>query len=586
MANSKYNSTYISSEITDYLQATANWLVRGKLLDDDLAQRAVTNAASQAKPLIRYVVEQSILRDADIADRASRQFGLPLLDLDAIDPVSLPLAVIDPKLIKKHRILPLAHQDSRVFLGLSDPANSSALDEIKFHTGCSIELVVVEDAKLERVIHDLLEAPDVLHGPGEGNTLDFTLLEPEAGADTRDGSPLDQATATIDETPVMRFVNKLLMDAIRHGISDIHIECYEKNARIRFREDGRLREIARPSLAVARKMSARLKVMARLNIAEKRLPQDGRFKLSLSAAPAIDFRVSTLPTLWGEKTVLRLLDRHKQPLDLDGLGFKGEQKRHFVDALYREQGLILVTGPTGSGKSSSLYAGLQLLNTRERNIATAEDPVEIPIEGINQVAVNPAAGLDFAQALRAFLRQDPDVLMVGEIRDPETAEIAIRAAQTGHLVMSTLHTNSAPETLSRLMDMGIPAYHIATSVSLVIAQRLARRLCNRCKKPLKLPRDVLVREGFEPPQLDYIQLFSPTGCDLCHTGYKGRVGVYETVPITHAISHVIMNNGNSMQIADIASKDGFNTLRISALEMAAKGLTSLEEVNRISRTRP
>jgi len=560
------------------LPAARNWLVTSNLLDEALLEQAILSAQKRNLSLVKYLVEQNILDSKLVAMAASRQFRLPIMDLDAMDPALLPLTVIKQDLLRKHQVVPLHKGENSLFLGMSDPANQDALDEIKFHTSCRIEPVVVEQDKLSAVVQELLDQ-DCSIKPGDiSEHLDFNSLEIE---NSNDDPEADQSDS-IDETPVMRFVNKMLMDSIRLGVSDIHIETFEKFARIRFREDGMLREIARPPLTVTRKIGSRLKVMAKLDIAEKRLPQDGRFRLKFTRSRSIDFRVSTLPTLWGEKTVLRILDFQQQKLDLDAMGFTNEQKQQYTEALQQQQGLVLVTGPTGSGKSMTLYAGLKLLNTQERNIATAEDPVEIQMQGINQLAVNADIGLNFAEALRAFLRQDPDVIMVGEIRDLETAEIAMRAAQTGHLVLSTLHTNSAPETLSRLMQMGIPAYQIASSLSLVVAQRLARRLCNHCKKPVELPHKVLIQEGFTSEEAQTARIQIPAGCEFCHSGYKGRLGIIETVPITTALSHVIMNGGNSMQIAEFAEKAGFNSLRRSALEKAAQGLISLAEVNRIT----
>jgi len=560
------------------LPAARNWLVTSNLLDEALLEQAILSAQKRNLSLVKYLVEQNILDSKLVAMAASRQFRLPIMDLDAMDPALLPLTVIKQDLLRKHQVVPLHKGENSLFLGMSDPANQDALDEIKFHTSCRIEPVVVEQDKLSAVVQELLDQ-DCSIKPGDiSEHLDFNSLEIE---NSNDDPEADQSDS-IDETPVMRFVNKMLMDSIRLGVSDIHIETFEKFARIRFREDGMLREIARPPLTVTRKIGSRLKVMAKLDIAEKRLPQDGRFRLKFTRSRSIDFRVSTLPTLWGEKTVLRILDFQQQKLDLDAMGFTNEQKQQYTEALQQQQGLVLVTGPTGSGKSMTLYAGLKLLNTQERNIATAEDPVEIQMQGINQLAVNADIGLNFAEALRAFLRQDPDVIMVGEIRDLETAEIAMRAAQTGHLVLSTLHTNSAPETLSRLMQMGIPAYQIASSLSLVVAQRLARRLCNHCKKPVELPHKVLIQEGFTSEEAQTARIHIPAGCEFCHSGYKGRLGIIETVPITTALSHVIMNGGNSMQIAEFAEKAGFNSLRRSALEKAAQGLISLAEVNRIT----
>jgi len=555
-----------------------HWLESAQLLDFALLDQARASADRQKQALVKYLVDQDLVDSTRIAEAASLQFSLPLLDLEALDRSLMPLSLVELSLIKKHHVLPLRKNHSVLYLGLSDSGNTLALEEIKFHTDCRVEPVIIEEHKLNAAIQELTDKQFNATRDGEPGQLDFNSPEIEFS----DEDPDEDPAADIDETPVMRFVNKLLLDAIRLGVSDIHIETFEKFSRIRFREDGLLREITRPPLNVTRKIGSRFKVMAKLDIAEKRLPQDGRFRLNLSRSRAIDFRVSTMPTLWGEKTVLRILDFKMQKLDLDAMGYAEEQKSHYLDALKLQQGLILVTGPTGSGKSLSLYAGLKILNTQERNIATAEEPVEIHIQGINQVAVNHGIGLDFAEALRAFMRQDPDVLMVGEIRDVEKAEMALRAAQTGHLVMSTLHTNNAPETFARLMEMGIPAYQIATSLSLIIAQRLARRLCNHCKKPVKLPRKVLQQEGFPAACLDKANLYAPVGCELCQSGYKGRIGIYEVLPITDDISRVIMGGGNSIQVAELARKSGLNSLRLSALEKVAQGITSLAEINRIA----
>lgn len=556
-----------------------HWLAACSLADSDTIKQAQINARRVEMPLVTFLVEQEGFDSLTIAQMASERFGLPLLDLDAIDPLSLPVGSIDNKQFLRCHTLPLGKQGNTLFMAVSDPACEDSLNEIKFQSGNTLELIVVEENKLTDAIREITGTLSDASGYQlPASAQDYHTL----GQECLDETEENEATTPADETPVMRLVNKMLIDALRHGASDIHIEPYENTSRIRFREDGMLREIARPAPQIARKINARLKVMAQLDISEKRLPQDGRFKLPRPRSRPMDFRVNTVPTLWGEKSVIRILDQSLEKLDFDQLGFPPNQKQVFMEALNRKQGLILVTGPTGSGKSSSLYAGLKMLNTQDRNIATVEDPVEINVDGINQLAVNTAIGLDFAEALRAFLRQDPDVIMVGEIRDPKTAQIAFRAAQTGHLVVSTLHTNSAPETLARLADMGIPPYLIATSLSLVIAQRLLRRLCKYCKKPLKLPAKSLVQEGFSESQIENISLYAPEGCNKCHSGYRGRLGVYESVPITQSISRAIMDGGNSIQIADLAAKEGFNNVRESALEKAAQGMTSLAEVNRIS----
>ena len=556
----------------------SHWLAVSGLLDPAPVEQARISARAHAQPLVKYLVDNQLMDASSIAAAAARHFSLPLVDIDALQPATRTLPRVSPELIRRYRALPLLKPDATLWLGVSDPAEDHGLNEFSFQAGCKTDIVVVEESMLNRALQDLL---DTCHAPGrasELSQLDFDAIPIQEDA----GTPADDAGGNAGDTPVTRVVNRLLLDAIRRGASDIHVECYEHTARIRFREDGLLREIARPPLAITGKIGALLKIMARLDIAEKRLPQDGRFRLRLSRARAMELRVSTLPTLWGEKTVLRVLDPQPDNLDMDSLGFTAEQKRLYTQALHRQQGLILVTGPTGSGKSLTLYTGLNLLNNAERNIATVEDPVEIHLDGINQVSVNAAVGLGFSETLRAFLRQDPDVLMVGEIRDLETARIAVRAAQTGHLVLSTLHTNSAAETLTRLVDMGIAPYHLATSLSLVIAQRLLRRLCTRCKKPLHLPSNVLIQEGFSPDSIPEARLFAPAGCNHCHGGYRGRVGIYETVAITEAFSRVMMAGGNSIQIAELARNKGFNDLRRSALEKAAQGLTSLAEVNRMT----
>ena len=485
------------------------------------------------------------------------------------------------KLIQQHHALPIYRRGNRLFLAVSDPTNLRALDEIKFHTGINTDAILVDEKVLDIAIKHFLESQD----EGIGNFQDFDeagLEDLDIEAVTDDNDDNEQG-AEIDETPIVRFVNKILVDAIKAGASDIHFEPYEKSYRVRFRTDGILEEITKPPTNLSGRLAARLKVMSQMDISERRLPQDGRIKMRLSKNRAIDFRVNTLPTLFGEKIVLRILDPTSAQMGIDMLGYEPEQKTLFMNALHQPQGMILVTGPTGSGKTVSLYTGLNILNEPERNISTAEDPVEINLEGINQCHVNPKVGLTFAEALRSFLRQDPDIIMVGEIRDLETAEISIKAAQTGHLVLSTLHTNSAAETITRLMNMGIPAFNVATSVSLIIAQRLARRLCSHCAEPADIPKEILLKEGFTEEDLSEATLMKPVGCSKCSNGSKGRVGIYEIVRITDNISRIIMDGGNSIEIADAANKEGFDNLRRSALRKAAQGLISLEEVNRVTK---
>ncbi|OZC37947.1 type IV-A pilus assembly ATPase PilB [Marinobacter vinifirmus] len=560
------------------LTGLARRFVEDGLLDEDVAKDAFLQASKNRIPLITYLTQNDLADSRRLAFSAAMEFGVSVLDLDAFAPEMLPEKTVDEKLIRKHNALPLYKRGNRLFVAISDPTNLQALDEIKFNTGLSTDSILVDDAKLRAAIDKYLESQDSTMGDLED--ADLEGVETEAG----DQDDEKAVTAEVDDAPIVKYVNKMLLDAIRGGASDVHFEPYEKTYRVRYRTDGILKEISRPSIKLAPKISARVKIMAQLDISERRLPQDGRIKMKLSKTKAIDFRVNTLPTLWGEKIVLRILDPSQAKLGIDVLGYEEDQKQLYLDALEQPQGMILVTGPTGSGKTVSLYTGLNILNTTERNISTAEDPAEINLEGINQVNVNNKVGLGFAEALRAFLRQDPDVIMVGEIRDLETANIAIKAAQTGHLVLSTLHTNSAAETLTRMMNMGVPAFNIATSVSLIIAQRLGRRLCNGCKQPADIPADVLLQEGFTQEQIDTgFTLYRPKGCDKCNGGYKGRVGIYEVVKITDELANMIMEEASSIKIAKQAQAEGFRTLRQSALLKVIQGVTSLEEANRVTK---
>jgi type IV pilus assembly protein PilB len=478
--------------------------------------------------------------------------------------------------------LPILQRGKRLFIAVCDPTNLQALDEIKFQTTLRIEAIVVEQDKLDIRVARAIEAVDTTMSDLNDDAEGFDLENLEISGGEEDPGA-DVSTSDIDDAPIVRFVNKVMVDAIKKGASDIHFEPYEKHFRIRLRQDGVLTEIARPPVTLAMKVSARLKVMARLDIAERRIPQDGRIKLKLSKNRAIDFRVNTCPTLFGEKVVCRLLDPSSAQLGIDALGYEEHQKQIYLANLAKPYGMILVTGPTGSGKTVSLYTGLNILNTMDRNISTAEDPCEINVPGINQVNVNPKVGLTFAAALRAFLRQDPDIIMVGEVRDLETAEIAIKAAQTGHLVLSTLHTNDAPKTLTRLVDMGVKPYAIASSVSLIIAQRLARRLCSNCKEPVDVPAEALLKEGFTRPDVEKgITVFHAKGCSQCTNGYKGRVGIYQVMPCSETIGRIIMEGGNSLQIAAQAKVEGVADLRQSGLKKVKDGLTSLEEINRVT----
>ena len=565
------------------LTGLAKRLVRDGLIDEAMAKQSLLEANKVGKPLVQHLAQNHILDAKTIAHVAADEFGTPVFDLAALNPASIPAKLVDQKLVEKHHSLPLMRRGNRLFVGVADPTNLHALDEIKFNTGINTEAILVEADKLAIAIERYLTANEASLSDALGG-LDDEDLE---GLDTDSTEAADNSEPNeADEAPIVRFINKILLDAIKTGASDIHFEPYEKAYRVRLRTDGILQEVSKPPINLATRIAARLKVMSQMDISERRVPQDGRIKMKISKTRAIDFRVNTLPTLFGEKIVLRILDPSSAKLGIDALGYEDEQKKMYLDALDQPQGMILVTGPTGSGKTVSLYTGLNILNTEERNISTAEDPVEINLEGINQVQMNTKVGLTFAEALRSFLRQDPDIVMVGEIRDLETAEIAIKAAQTGHLVLSTLHTNSAPETLTRLLNMGVPAFNVATSVSLIIAQRLARRLCPKCKKPATdIPPEILTEEGFDDigiPREEF-ELFHPVGCDSCLKGYKGRVGVYEVVRITPAISSLIMEGGNSLQIAKAANEAGFNNLRVSALRKAAQGLTSLEEANRVTK---
>ncbi|MDV2077042.1 type IV-A pilus assembly ATPase PilB [Marinobacter xestospongiae] len=567
-----------SNSIT--LTGLARRFVEDGLLAEDIAKEAFLSASTKRVPLIRYLVENDLADSKGLAYSAAMEFGVSVMDLDAFSLELLPEKLVDEKLIRKHSALPLLKRGNRLYIAVSDPTNIQALDEIKFNTGLSTDPILVDDQKLRNAIERFLDSQGTSMGDLEDSDLE--------AIDTESGDPEDEEDAVgasdIDDAPIVKYVNKLLLDAIRTGASDIHFEPYEKVYRVRYRTDGILQEVSKPSIKLAPKISARVKIMSQLDISERRVPQDGRIKMKLSKTKAIDFRVNTLPTLWGEKIVLRILDPSQAKLGIDVLGYEPDQKKLYLEALEQPQGMILVTGPTGSGKTVSLYTGLNILNTPERNISTAEDPAEINLEGINQVNVNTKVGLGFAEALRAFLRQDPDIIMVGEIRDLETANIAIKAAQTGHLVLSTLHTNSAAETLTRMMNMGVPSFNIATSVSLIIAQRLGRRLCNSCKEPADVPKDVLLEEGFTEAQIETgFTLYRPKGCDKCSGGYKGRVGIYEVVRITDKMANMIMEEASSIAIAKQSQAEGFANLRQSALEKVIQGVTSLEEANRVTK---
>lgn len=554
-------------------------------IDTDTLELALEQCINTGKKILEHLVSENFVEPAKLASIISAEYAVPIYDVSAHDLTLSPTDVVDQKLVKKHRALPLYRRGNRLFIAVGDPTNQQAITDIRFQTGLTVEAVVAEFDKLDVAIETFFKSQeedigDALGGDsGEFGDLDIEAVDEEAGAD-------DKAGLGADEAPIVKFVNKVLIDAIKAGASDIHFEPYEKSYRVRTRVDGLLKEIIRPPANLAGRLAARLKVMSRMDISERRVPQDGRIKLKLSKTKSIDFRVNTLPTLFGEKVVLRILDPTSAQLGIDALGYEEAQKKIFLEALHQPQGMILITGPTGSGKTVSLYTGLNILNTPETNISTAEDPVEINLEGINQVAVSANVGLTFAEALRSFLRQDPDVVMVGEIRDLETAEIAIKAAQTGHLVLSTLHTNSAPETLTRLMNMGVPAFNIASSVSIIIAQRLARRLCKTCKAPAELPEKILQEEGLLGVGFpkEEVEVFKAVGCPQCGgSGSKGRCGVYEVVKITPTIASMIMEGKNSLEIAKACQEAGFNNLRRSALRKVCMGLISLEEANRVTK---
>ncbi len=560
------------------LTGIARKLVLDNHLEQDTATDAVEAAKQEGIQLSTYLVKNKIVQPSVIATISSQEFGLPVFDLDSMDTELAAFDSVEEKLISKLNAVPIFKRGNKLYVAISSPTNTQALDEFKFATGLSTEPVLVQEDQLEKFIEKASDSMD----SGMDDMLDDDLENLDIADE--DDEPDVASRADAEDAPVVKYVNKVLVDAINKGASDIHFEPYEKRFRIRFRIDGILQEVASPPISIATKLAARVKVMSRMDISERRVPQDGRIKLKLSKKRAIDFRVNTCPTLFGEKIVLRILDPSSAQLGIDALGYEPEQKEMYLKALANPYGMILVTGPTGSGKTVSLYTGLNILNIPETNISTAEDPAEINLEGINQVNVNDKVGLTFAEALKAFLRQDPDVIMVGEIRDLETGSIAIKAAQTGHLVLSTLHTNDAPQTLTRLMNMGVPAFNIATSVTLIIAQRLGRRLCQHCKAPEEIPKETLLAEGFK--EEDLAEEFTPykaVGCDQCTNGYKGRVGIYQVMNISDEMQRLIMSGANSIDLADQATKEGIPDLRRSALKKVKDGLISLEEANRVTK---
>lgn len=557
------------------LSGLARALVQQGRLKEAQAEACAAEAAARNGTFVQQIAANNLMQYREVAVFASETFGHPLVDLSAFDETQLPRDAIDRKLMLNHQVIALNQRNNRIAVALSDPTNLRALDEIRFQTGMAVDPTVVEADKLAKLVEKLAESTASTLEKLTGDDLgDIDLSTEEA-----DSAAAEAASVEVDDAPVVRYIQKVLMDAINEGASDIHFEPYEKTYRIRFRTDGILREVAQPPLVLKEKIASRIKVISRLDISEKRIPQDGRLKLVLSKNKSIDFRISTLPTLHGEKIVMRILDASSAMLGVDALGYDPDQKKFLLDAIERPYGMILVTGPTGSGKTVSLYTCLNLLNKPGVNISTAEDPAEINLSGINQVNINDKAGLNFASALRSFLRQDPDIIMVGEIRDLETAEIAIKAAQTGHLVLSTLHTNDAPTTLVRLANMGVAPFNIASSVMLITAQRLARRLCS-CKKPINVPTEALLQAGYTEEDLDGTwQLSGPVGCERCKgSGYKGRVGIYQVMPISEDMQRIIMTNGNSMDLEEQARREGVRDLRRSGLLKAKQGLTSLEEV--------
>ncbi|MGE5625197.1 MAG: type IV-A pilus assembly ATPase PilB [Bacillota bacterium] len=554
-------------------------LVAAGLLSEADAADAQRDAAAEKLLLVSHLVRNKKLNARAVASAASEEFGVPAVDLDAVDLSQAPLKEVEAQLIEKHHALPLFKRGRKLFVAVSDPTNLQALDEIKFKTGLTVDAVIAEEDKLAKGIEKAVQAMDTsMKDLAEGEIGDLDI-----SAEGEEGAPTEESSADIDDAPVVKFINKVLLDAINKGASDIHWEPYEKEYRVRFRQDGMLREVVKPPLVLGPKIAARLKVMAKLDISERRIPQDGRIKLKLSASRAIDFRVATCPTLFGEKIVMRILDPSSAKLGIDALGYEDFQKKLYLENLDKPYGMILITGPTGSGKTVSLYTGINILNTEDRNICTAEDPAEIQLPGVNQVNVNPKVGLTFAAALKSFLRLDPDIILVGEIRDLETAEIAIKAAQTGHMVLATLHTNDAPKTLTRLADIGVAPYSIATAVNLIIAQRLARRLCKNCKRPTEIPKEALLKEGFTEAEVEAgITIFEPVGCDQCNEGYKGRTGIYQVMPVSEEMGKIIMAGGNAIQIAAQADKEGVPDLRRSGLTKVKRGDFGLAELNRVT----
>ncbi|MEI6542386.1 MAG: type IV-A pilus assembly ATPase PilB [Methylococcales bacterium] len=555
------------------------YLIAEGHLTENQASSYCQDAERKNQSLLSYLATNKLINCKVVASTASIEYGIPFLDLDSINLLTLPIHLISEKLIRKHKAIPLYCRGKTLFIAMSDPTNLQALDEIKFHNQLHPETILVEEDKLTKAIEVILEIADT----SMAELIEENLENQVRPIGLQGLTSNSKIKTDIDDAPIVRFVNKILLDAIKQGASDIHMEPYENNFRIRFRSDGMLHQISNPPINTANRIISRIKVMAKMDIAERRIPQDGRIKIALSKSHDFDFRVNSCPTLFGEKIVLRLLDPTSAQIGIEKLGFEPEQEAVFLNAINRPYGMILVTGPTGSGKTVTLYTALNLLNKVERNICTAEDPVEITVEGINQVNVNVKAGLTFANALRAFLRQDPDIIMVGEIRDLETADIAVKAAQTGHLVLSTLHTNDAPQTLNRLMQMGIEPFNLVSAIILIIAQRLARCLCEQCKTSVHYPDNVLISAGFKAEELSNLKLYGSVGCDHCTAGYKGRIGIFQVLTLGNNMRTLILEGGNALQIAALAKAEGINDLRASGLNKIRLGITSLEEVDRVTK---
>ena len=565
-------------KVSSQLRGFARRLVAEGLIDEQAAIDASTDAGKRGLTILAWMIKNNVVVPEALATAASVEYGIPQIDIRTLDLSIAPITLVDENLLEKHNAMPLYLRGNSLFLGVSDPTDQEVIDAISFSSGFRVEPIIVASNQLEKAIERALQSANPIFDEFEDeeglDDIGFQLENFDADDDASDPA--------VDETPVVRFINKVLIDAIRRGASDIHFEPYETTYRIRYRLDGVLSSVASPPIQMSRRLSSRLKVMAGLDIAEKRVPQDGRIKLNVSRKKSIDFRVSTCPIMFGEKVVLRILDSAAAQLGIEGLGFEEQQRDVFHSSVIKPYGMILVTGPTGSGKTVTLYTALNILNDEGRNISTVEDPVEIRVVGINQVQQNAKQGMTFARALRSFLRQDPDVIMVGEIRDLETAEIAIKSAQTGHLVFSTLHTNDAPQSVTRLMNMGVPTYNITSAVNLIIAQRLLRRL-HKCKQLDDMPKEALLQAGFREDELDDLQIYKPVGCADCHEGYRGRMGVFEVMPISDSIARIILEEGNALRIAQQAREEGINDLRRSALNKVAEGVTDLIEINRVTK---